>query len=62
MNAQELAKAINESGFPLQLGLKNLVAGIPEWHVALAEHPWRDPLNGDEKFLDLVVKGRGAGP
>lgn len=59
----DLARAINESGFPLQLGLKELARSRGgAWHVILSEHPWRDPVNNDEKFIDLVLRGRGDGP
>jgi hypothetical protein len=61
MNNAELAKAINESGFPLQLGLK-LLAHDGDWRVALSEHAWRDPNSDDPKFIDLVLRGRGDGP
>lgn len=57
MNDEELAKAINDSGFPMQLGLKHLVeTGGSRWHVALSEHPWNDPASGDDKFLDFVLR------
>jgi hypothetical protein len=62
MTDADLARAINESGFPLQLGLKQLAQSCPEWHVALWEHPWRDPIGDDERFIDLVLRGRGDGP
>jgi hypothetical protein len=61
MNDAELAKAINESGFPLQLGLK-LLAHSGDWRVALSEHAWRDPTSEDPKFIDIVFRGRGDGP
>jgi hypothetical protein len=57
-----LAKAINESGYPLQLGLKQLAQSQPDWRVILTEHPWLDPLGDHEKFLDIVVAGRRDGP
>lgn len=57
MNDAELSKAINDSGFPMQLGLKYLVeSGGTPWRVALSEHPWRDPASGDDKFLDFVLR------
>jgi hypothetical protein len=59
-----LRKAINESGFPLQLGLKLLVQNDPhahDWRVILSEHPWKDPLSETEKFIDLVIQGQGPG-
>ncbi len=56
MNDSELQKAINESGFPLQLGLQQLVSGVRGWKTILAEHPWKDPLSSEEKFIDLVLQ------
>jgi hypothetical protein len=61
MNAVELARAINESGFPLQVGLK-LLANTGDWRVALSEPAWRDPNSEDPKFIDIVLRGRGPGP
>lgn len=56
MNADDLERAINESCFPPQLGFKQLLqsAGI-RWRLALRENPWRDPISGDDKFLDMAV-------
>ena len=61
MEDAELAKAINESGFPLQMGVEQLAQSSPDWRVLLSEHAWRDPLSGDEKFIDLVLRRR-TGP
>ncbi len=59
---ERLEQAINDSGFPLQLGLASLVHG-GEWRVILTEHAWKDPLSESEKFIDMVLQGRGqAGP
>lgn len=57
MNKEELQPAVNDSGFPLQLGLK-LLANTVDWQVLLSEHPWRDPATDGEKFIDLVINGR----
>jgi hypothetical protein len=53
----ELEKAVNDSGFPMQLGLKHIVetSGV-RWEVALSEHPWRDPASGEDRFLDLALR------
>src|SRR5437879_1684849 len=57
MQDPELEKAVNDSGFPLQLGLKHLVqTGGARFRVALAEHRWRDPLADETKFLDLALR------
>jgi len=37
--------------------LKHVVqTGGARFHVALSEHPWRDPLANETKFLDLVLR------
>ena len=61
IKVEDIEKAINESGFPLQLGLKRLLqtAGT-RWRVALWEHPWRDPLSGDEKLLDMALSAESG--
>jgi hypothetical protein len=53
MNDLELAKAINESGFPLQLGLKQLITGVPDWNVA------RDR---EHSTLPILLKSALRGP
>src|SRR6267154_1139200 len=54
-----LAKAINNSGFPFQLGVKAIANRSPSWRAVLTEHPWRDVMLG-EGFIDLVVRDAGA--
>lgn len=57
MTESDLKNTINESGFPLQFGIANLVrASGGKWDVVLEEHPWRDMSSGDEKFLDLAIE------
>jgi hypothetical protein len=55
VETEELLKAIGDSGFPLQLGLQRVVASVQGWSCELSEHAWRDPLTGDEKFIDIIV-------
>jgi len=57
---EDLAKAVNGSGFPLQLGIQRVAASNPRWTVELTEHAWSDPLTGDEKFIDLVIRDKDA--
>jgi hypothetical protein len=47
---EALQKAINDSGFPLQLGLDSLANSHRDWRVILTEHPWLDPLSESDKF------------
>ena len=43
---------------PLQLGLKQLVEeNGGDWKVLVTEYPWRDPLYGDEKVIDVILTG-----
>ncbi len=61
MTNDEAIKAVNESGFPLQLALK-LLANRGDWRVFASEYPWRDPSAAEgkqEKFIDLIIEGRG---
>ena len=49
---------VNSSGFPLQIGLKNLIEDYFEhqtWSTLYTEHAWRNPNNGEIGFIDLVV-------
>jgi hypothetical protein len=56
MNNTDLEKAINDSGFPLQLGIRQLLQSAgTRWRLSLWEHPWRDPASGDEKFVDMAL-------
>jgi hypothetical protein len=61
MNNADLEKAINDSGFPLQLGIRQLLQGAGvRWLLSLWEHPWRDPASGDEKFVDMVLMDKAG--
>ena len=46
-------------GFRCSLGGR-MGARIANWRTAVSEFPWQDPLSGDEKFLDLVVRANNA--
>jgi hypothetical protein len=53
----DLERAVNDSGFPMQVGLKHLVeTSGTEWNVALSEHAWHDPVTGDDRFLDMALR------
>ncbi|HWS61983.1 MAG TPA: hypothetical protein VN325_04445 [Steroidobacteraceae bacterium] len=56
---EKLAKSINDSGFPFQIGLKMLTNSVHGWRATLTEHPWRDQLNGSDKFIDFVATYTG---
>ncbi len=58
--SDEFDKTVNESGFPLQVGIRHLIeqsVGIG-WKVAASEFPWHDDLTEDEKFVDLVLSSQ----
>lgn len=50
---------VNSSGFPLQIGIGNLVndtTGQHGWKTLYAEHAWKHPSTGEEGFIDLVLQ------
>jgi|TARA_R100000687_G_scaffold77047_1_gene69316 hypothetical protein len=52
---------VNSSGFPLQIGLENLVNGTTTehgWRTLYEEHSWQHPQSGDAGFIDLVLANR----
>lgn len=48
----------NASGFPLQIGVDNIVNKSSRWTVLLEEHPWRSDGSGLEGFIDIVAINR----
>jgi len=56
---------INQSGFPLQIALAQQVAGTRTergWKVKYTEHAWKNPKDGHEGFIDIVLEdASGAG-
>lgn len=49
---------VNSSGFPLQIGLKNLIddpSNHYAWRTLYTEHAWQNPNTGEAGFIDLVV-------
>jgi hypothetical protein len=61
MNPEKLAATVNQSGFPLQIGIENLVKHTHAehgWRVLYTEHAWKNADDGDEGFLDLVLEDR----
>jgi hypothetical protein len=57
---EKLQQAINNSGFPFQLGVKALANRSPGWSADLTEHPWRDLFTGEDGFIDLVIRDKQA--
>lgn len=57
---RDLSKQLNQSGFPLQLAIDNLVrgkAGEIGWSVLYREHGWSSP-DGQSGFADLVLENQ----
>lgn len=55
-----LSKIVNQSGFPLQLGIDHFVSENAEslgWSVLYREHGWKH-TNGETGFADLVLEDR----
>lgn len=55
---QQPISVANSSGFPLQLGISNVVNLSSKWELLLEEHPWCFEETGSEGFIDLVVINR----
>lgn len=61
MRDSKLDEIVNRSGFPLQLGLQNLIessASQHRWRVKFEEHSWANPRDGQSGFIDLVLEDR----
>ena len=53
-----LKKIVNLSGFPLQIGLKNVIEQTSlghGWRVLSEEHPWMHNEANKEGFIDLIL-------
>ena len=56
-NSDKLKQFVNSSGFPLQIGIENLVAktsGDHGWKVLYKEHSWKNLKTNNTGFIDLV--------
>jgi len=59
MTNKKLIDAVNRSGFPLQIGLENLVNKTHSkhgWRVIYSEHSWKNPADGCSGFIDLILE------
>ena len=59
-NDDDLSKLVNQSGFPLQLAIDQLVQSRSDqlgWKVVYREHGWKSP-EGHSGFVDLVLEDR----
>lgn len=56
---KNLKSIVNASGFVFQLSVMDNVQRTKDshgWGVLAHEHPWRNNVNGDEGYIDLVLK------
>lgn len=63
MTVERLNGLVNQSGFPLQIGIANLVTRTTErhgWKVLYTEHSWRNQTDETEGFIDIVLEDRHA--
>jgi len=59
MDNAKLIKIINSSGFPLQIGIEDLIKNSHQnhgWSVLSSEHAWENLDNGRSGFIDLVLE------
>lgn len=54
----KLLDAVNRSGFPLQIGLEDLVKTHlkDKWNVIYSEHAWKNLLDSSSGFIDLILE------
>lgn len=61
MDTQKLADTVNQSGFPLQIGLTDLIQRTTAqhgWKVLFVEHSWKNELDNDSGFIDIVIEDK----
>jgi len=60
-HTEYLAKVVNSTGFPLQIGIKRKIEDTlteHRWAVMSMEHPWKHPESGVPGYADLILKSR----
>jgi len=61
MDTQKLTDTVNQSGFPLQIGLTAQIKQTNSqhgWTVLFLEHSWKNELNNDSGFIDIVLEDK----
>ena len=56
---KNLEKIVNASGFVFQLSVMDNIQRTKEkhnWEILAHEHPWRNPSNDDEGYIDIILK------
>lgn len=61
MDIQKLTDTVNQSGFPLQIGVTALVRRTTNqhgWQVLCGEHAWKNQLDNNSGFIDIVLEDK----
>ena len=59
MDQKKLAEIVNQSGFPLQIGIAQhikLTSSEHGWKVLHTEHSWESVENDENGFIDLILE------
>jgi len=63
MNSKNLSETVNQSGFPLQIGLAHHVDETSThhgWRVLYTEHAWKNIANENGGFIDIVLQDKSG--
>lgn len=56
---RDSVEIVNQSGFPLQIAIRNLVEKAKgDWEVLFSEHAWVNHDDDQSGFIDLVLRNR----
>lgn len=61
MSRDKLSEFVNQSDFPLQIGIANTVSRTTDehgWRVLYSEHSWKNTQDGTEGFVDLALENQ----
>ncbi|MCR5893352.1 hypothetical protein DPV74_12320 [Burkholderia sp. HAN2018] len=61
MDTNKLTDIVNQSGFPLQMGVVAQIEKTKDshgWSVRFVEHAWKNQFDGDGGFIDIVLEDR----
>lgn len=59
MDHKKLSEIVNQSGFPLQIGVAHNVqesSARHGWKVLYTEHSWKNETDGTDGFIDIVLE------
>lgn len=63
MDDKKLTEIVNQSGFPLQIGIAKFISDTGKdhgWKVRYTEHAWKNPTDGTDGFIDLVIENNSS--